>query len=476
VSVLDTTSPKSSDAVAAATPALHRVLQLMGIDRAVGYTLFGRTWSGLSNLITLFFVIRNLRPDEQGFYYTFSSVLALQVFFELGLAYVLLQTASHEWIYLEWAQDGTLAGDPVAKSRVHSLLRFALLWYGLVAALVVAVVLPSGWYFFSTYSSPGVHLNWTGAWCWLVIATAGNLLISPVLALLEGCGLVARVALVRLLQSVAGSAALWFGLSAGWGLNAVPLFNVTGLLCAIGWLMIHRRLFLLEAVSAQAHADRVSWRREIWPFQWKIAVSWLSGYFTMQLFNPVAFASQGPASAGRVGMTVSVVNGLSILAASWISTKAAPMGGLIARQQYAELDMLFFRSLRQSTAAMCLGAACAWTVDLYLHVVGSVYASRLLEPVAMALFLGSAAVTHIVYCEATYLRAHKKEPFLVLSLLAGGAVAISTVWLGRSFGTTGMAAGYFAVNLVIGLGFGTWIFNHKRKAWHRFITTPLLDR
>jgi hypothetical protein len=38
-----------------------------------------------------------LTAVEQGFYYTFGSVLALQVFVKLGLVTVIVQMASHEW-------------------------------------------------------------------------------------------------------------------------------------------------------------------------------------------------------------------------------------------------------------------------------------------------------------------------------------------------------------------------------------------
>ncbi len=45
----------------------------------------------------------------------------------------------------------------------------------------------------------------------------------------------------------------------------------------------------------------ISWRREVWPFQWKIAVSWLCDYFIFQLFTPVLFAFRGPVEAGQDG-------------------------------------------------------------------------------------------------------------------------------------------------------------------------------
>ena len=65
-----------------------------------------------------------------------------------------------------------------------------------------------------------------------------------------------------------------------------------------------------------------------------------------------------------------------------------------------------------------------------------------------------------------YLRAHKQERFMVNSI--GGALYTGAmVWLlGRSFGAGGIAAGYLAGTLVIGLGFGTYTFQRYRRLWH----------
>ena len=77
-------------------PVATRLLRRVGIDRAVGFAVLGRAWSALAGLVTLVLMTRCLSPEQQGYYVTFGSVLATAVFFELGLALVLMQFASHE--------------------------------------------------------------------------------------------------------------------------------------------------------------------------------------------------------------------------------------------------------------------------------------------------------------------------------------------------------------------------------------------
>ena len=138
----------------------------------------------ISGLVTLLLVVRFLSPDEQGYYYTFASLLAMQVLFELGMSFVVMQFASHEMAQLTWVHEGIVEGDKLAKGRLRSLLVLVTKWYGVIAVLIVVVILPAGWIFFSvTY--PQSKVNWQIAWIWLVLAAAINICFMPLLALLE---------------------------------------------------------------------------------------------------------------------------------------------------------------------------------------------------------------------------------------------------------------------------------------------------
>lgn len=93
---------------------------------------------------------------------------------------------------------------------------------------------------------------------------------------------------------------------------------------------------------------QVNYRLEIFPFQWKIALSWISGYFIFQLFNPVLFATEGAIVAGQMGMTLTVLNSIMALSFSWMTTKVPVYSELIAKKDYNQLDSLFNKALIQS--------------------------------------------------------------------------------------------------------------------------------
>ena len=449
-----------------ATAQVSRLLRLIGIDRAIGWTLIGRGWSALAGPVTLLLVASFLSPEEQGFYYVFGNILGLQIFFELGLSYVILQFASHEKAKLEWSQGGILEGDAITKGRLASLFRRGLIWYGTSAVLVIAVVLPAGLVFFERYQPVGVSVEWQFPWIWVVLASAGALFVSPIFAVLEGCGLVAEVALMRVGQSIGGNLVLWLALWQQWGLFANAAIATFGLLWGLAWLWLYKRSFLLDLVSTSSKEASISWWSEVWPFQWKIALSWLSGYFIFQLFNPVLFAFHGPVVAGQMGMSLNVMTAITIMALAWVNTKAAPFGILIARRQFKELDRLFFPCLWQSFSLVVLAGTAFWLAGFYLYATGHPFSQRILGPLPLGLLVLTAVLNHIVFAEGLYLRAHKQEPFLWISILIACLTVLSTYFLGRQFGAVGMMTGYFLVNVVLGLGVGTWIFRQKRRLWH----------
>lgn len=447
---------------------MKKLLSYMGVDHAIVYTLMGRGWGLISGVIILFLVVRFLTPDEQGYYYTFASLLAMQVLFELGMSFVVMQFASHEMAHLTWANENTLVGDPQAKARLRSLLLLVGKWYGVIAALIIIIVLPAGWVFFSI-NHPQSSVNWQIAWFWLVVAAAINVCFLPLLALLEGCGRVTEVARLRIYQNIVGSLAAWLLLMNGGGLLAIPAMSTGLALTVMFWLWRTKKLFFKDLFFQVADCKiGISWKAEIWPLQWKIALSWLSGYFIFQLFTPVLFAYRGAVEAGQVGMSFSIVNALMSIAMAWMSTKAPQFGTLVARKDYASLDRMFKLTLSRSLLVMLVFGVILCLTNYYLHLAGVQFATRFLDPLPFTLLMLATTLNYVTYAQAAYLRAHKQEPFLWISLLSAVLIAGLTLLLGKAYGAMGVMSGYLAVCTVVGFGWGSLIFFSKRREWQKY--------
>ena len=446
---------------------LRKTLTGLGIDRALAYSIALRLFQLIAGIGSLVLIARHLTAAQQGFYFTYGSILGLQVFFDLGLSAVISQFASHEMVLLTFTHENTLQGCSEARERIASLLRMALRWYSWAALLLIVGLLPSGLGFFAQSKDAGSVGHWEWAWAWLAIAAAGSLATSPILSLIEGCGQVAEIALIRTIQELCAYAVLWWALTLGLGLFSVSIFQTTRLVVVIVWLLGKRRKFIFELLSCAKTSNSFKWWVHIWPLQWKIALSWLCGYFIFQIFNPVLFHYQNAEVAGRMGMSLAATGAISSIAIAWVGTKYPKFGMLVATRDFVSLDALFFRSFLQSMFVIVSGAASCWLIIYYLHYYHYPFSERILDPLTFAILLGATCANHVVSCFAIYLRAHKQEPFLIISIISGFCVSVSAVLLAPRYGAFGISLGYLTNCILVGLLGGTWIFTVKRREWHR---------
>ncbi len=441
----------------------HWLRHVLGVDRAVGFTVLARVWASSAGLVTVALIARFLSPAEQGYYYTFGSLVAMQMVFELGFSLVILQLASHERAKLSISTTYDISGDPVAHARLASIIQKSVRWYSVAGLLLAVTLVPAGLYFFHTHQH-GHDVRWVLPWCLAALITVLNFQLDPLLSFFEGCGYVANIARLRFAQSVTGSALAWVALITSHGLFAPAMMLLGMASCSLVWLFSKQKL-LFGLLKGHPGGNRIRWNEEVWPFQWRIAVSWFSGYFIYWLFNPVLFAYHGPVEAGRMGMSLSLANAIMNIAVSWVSTKSAPFGTLIARKEYRQLDHTFFRALWQSTAVALAGGATAWLGTIFLNAQNIHFAQRLLDPSSIAMLMLYMIMNVIIFSQAYYLRAHKQEVFLLNSVVGAITVTACTFLFGRIYGAQGIVVSCCIGN-VMGVVWATHKFFKYRRLWH----------
>jgi hypothetical protein len=442
----------------------HWLRHGLGLDRAVGFMVLARFWSSAAGLVTVALIARFLSPAEQGYYYTFGSLVAVQIVFELGFSFVILQMASHERARLSISQDDDITGESVAHARLASVIQKSVRWYSVAALLMAVTVIPVGFYFFYTHQHPGQTVAWRLPWCLDALMAVINFQLDPLLSFLEGCGYVPQIAHLRFKQSVTGSVLAWLALLSHHGLLAPAMMLCGTAAVSTIWLLGKRKL-LFGLLRFPTGTNRIQWGQEVWPFQWRIAVSWFCGYFIFFLFNPVLFAFRGAVEAGQMGMSLSLANAIQNIAVAWVSTKSAPFGTLIARKEYRHLDQTFFQALWQSSAVATAGALTAWLACVYLNVEHIGFAQRLLDPTSIIMLLITMLTNVVIFAQAYYLRAHKQEVFFVNSVVGALSVAACTMVFGRYYGARGIVVSCCIGN-ILGLLWATYKFQKYRRIWH----------
>jgi len=448
-----------------------RFANLIGMDKAIAYSSGARIVQVFTGVIGIFFIALYLNGVEQGFYYTFGSILAIQSFFELGLTGIITQYVAHEAVYLKINDDFTFWGEENYKSRLASLVQFSVKWYFIISVAFLLAILLVGYIFFTKYDESGGSVSWKIPWLILSVSTAIKLFQSPFNSILMGLGKVKEMNEIAFYQQIFIPVSMWICLVCNFKLNVVGISSFIGV--AIWFVYILRTDFykLLLNLWRQQITERVSYMKEIFPYQWKIALSWISGFFIFQLFNPVLFATEGAVVAGQMGMTLTVLNAIQSFAFSWQNTKVPQYSALIELKQYGALDSLFNKSLKQMTS-ICAVLLCAMFVSVWFLKItgigfrGQALGDRFLGYWPMLFMLIPVLANQFVSSWAIYLRCHKQEPFLVQSIVMGILCSLSTFELGKLFGLYGITLGYCCLTVFVSLPWSYYIFVNKKKEWH----------
>lgn len=451
---------------------LPSIAQKIGIDKSIAYTSGARIIQGFTGVISVFFISTFLTSVEQGFYYTFGSILALQVFFELGLTGIMQQYVAHEASHLELDETLNYQGDLKYKSRLASLVRFCLKWYSVLAIMVFVFLLIIGYVYFTRFgTTQDSGVEWRLPWIFICIGTAIQLFQSPLNAILRGLGFVKDMSKIGFYQQLIIPLCSWLGLAVGLKLYVLSISYVFTVAIWQIYVIRHKQYRILINLIKTEITECVEYFKEIFPYQWRIALSWVSGYFIFQLFNPVLFATEGAVVAGQMGMTLQALNAIQSLSLSWQNTKVPLYSKLIALKDYTSLDKIFNKTLNQMvcicTALLIACFGFIWLLRVtQFHLNDNVLADRFLGYFPMLLMAIPIFTQQYVGSWATYLRCHKKEPFLVNSVVGGVMCMASTLCLGNLYGLYGITIGYCVIQLILCF-WAYHIYVTKKAEWHK---------
>jgi O-antigen/teichoic acid export membrane protein len=423
------------------------------------YSLLFKASQAGAGILTIGLIAEYMDPVAQGYYYAFASLIALQSFFELGLYLVVSVSASHEWAHLRLSSDGSIDGNSDALSRLVSLGRFVFKWYGAAAGVFLLSTGGLGFLFFTMNHASGV--DWTGPWLLHVAFSAGSLWLLPFLSLLEGCDRFDSTARFRLLQTLVSSAALWIVLFSGGQLWAMPTFSGLSLSLLLVYLGWSQRQFFASFRKPPSRAS-LSWRYDLFPMQWRLALQGLFSYLSLPLYPVLIFAVEGAVSAGRLGMSLQIVSAMQSLALVLMSTRAPRLAIAVAQRQHDSLDDQWRRACVQTMLLMLTLSLFFLAILTLANSFSLTVTQRLLPVSACAMLAAGSMLALAVQCAAVFMRAHKVEMLTSVGVVSGIAYGLAA-WLAASnWGAIGVAASYLAITAFVTLPLTGWVFTKMR--------------
>ncbi len=435
--------------------SINAVRGIMDLDFHVLSTLVLRAWGIGAGFLTTLLLPIMLSASELGYYFAFASILGLQVFFELGFNQVITQIAGHEAAELTVDEDGSLNGGSIHLARLGALSRLTHRWYLIAAVAFILGVGPGGLWFFGKSQALTAEA-WVLPWLTLVATTGANLYLSPRLAFLEGCGRIGNVARLRLYQSLLGYGCAWIILFAGGGLWAAVCVPLVSCLFTAFWLRRGHRFGRHLPMRTQG-AAAMSWRRDILPLQWRISLSWISGYFIFSLFTPLIFSTAGATAAGRFGLSMAIFSGLSTVSMSWMYAKVPDFARLASRSDITGLNRIFRAAASRAVSVTVVLCVSLVILSRFVTLYRPEFAARLLSTTDLSLLAIAVVANAAISSMATYMRAFREEPMLPISIVTA-ALTSGTVYVASGIGVTTMLALYAGITAGITLPWTSVLF------------------
>ena len=421
-----------------------------------------RLFQAISGLVTIYVLTLTLSPVEQGWYYSFLSLSSLFTIFDLGLSVVLLQLSSHYFVGNHWGKKGLIHGKNI--DRFLSLLSQSSHLYFKLGFVFFFVMIPAGIIFFGLKSSNLLFTTqWKAPWVVLVMATTLNIFLLPFFSIIEGSGSIKEVYNIRLIQGILGSLVCWIVLLNGgvlWAITMVPIITFL-----VGTLWILFKYSILLRYACQQRRFHISWSNEVWPLQWRIGLSWLSGYLLTQIYTPTLFYYHGAKVAGQMGLSLTLANMLGLLAQSWIARRVPSMAQAVSQKKWQDFDQIFRRDFMVSVIFYVFGvlAFCF----LYQLISSTKYSERILSFWPFLGLLVVVLINHIGGALAAHLRSYKKEPLVWVSL-AGTILTVPIAFVSAAYySVSGVVGSILLVQLLLTLPLSVHLWAKYNRAWRQ---------
>ncbi|MEO1528325.1 MAG: hypothetical protein AAFX06_23120 [Planctomycetota bacterium] len=431
---------------------IARTGRLIQLDRTLLFALASRVWQAASGPVTVALILRYLTPGQQGVYYTLVTIVGVQAFFELGLLNVLVSQAGH-------AHAGETESEDSSRQRMHLLIRSSFRWFAVASLLYGLTSLSYGWY---TYSASDAPEGWRGPLCCLIPLAALTVFLSPILALLEGAGQRQFVYLLRLIQMVMGSLAVWSCLVVGLGIWTLVVSIAVQLACML-WAAARLRHLYPGGTDVVEGRDEFRWSRDVLPSQWRLAVASAAYHFATQLFPLIVLTFHTTIEAGRLGMTLTITTAIQMFSASWVQTKYSVAAQQHARGSREEAGTMWRQAAIISSVVLICGFG---ALALLIPATGWLRAdlpTRFIEPWQVACLGIGAVAFHGVSLQSFYVLSRGGNPLLLASLIGSLAVGAGVWGLGYVYGTAGIALAYSCFAVAIALPVHTWAYLRYRK-------------
>jgi O-antigen/teichoic acid export membrane protein len=435
-------------------------LKVFGLDSLVLFSITAKIAQAFGMLILLASVNYSLDEIQRGFYFSFTSLAALQIFFELGIGVVVMQHAARFIVSCGGSLESNIKTNEEAVDRIIGLFHFNIIWTFFAGLCLFIIIFPLGVFFFNSIPESNT-VSWFYEWLLLSISIGLFLPISSQLSFFEGAGYLSEVLKLRLLLAILSYMVAILALFFGMGLYAVSFLFITQITITIFWMITKKRVVFKKMFSKfPTFTNFTVWLRRLLPMQWKIAVSWVCGYISFQTATPITLSYFGATAAGELGLFLNITNMFIGFMGAWMTTKIPIFSKFIEDGHIKGLNSLYSLTIKRSILVFC-------TLSIVIYLIAQIYLNysqpKFMTTLSVLSFIFIAGLASISYAQAVYLRSFLQELFVPSSLAYAICVLILIPILLPLYKLNGLLASFIIAGF-ISTSMTTYIYlSFKRK-------------
>ena len=444
--------------------SIKKIFILLFEDKDLFNTTLNQGFKLISGPLFLLLIPFYISREVQGYWFSFMSISALSILADLGFTIIILQFSAHEFAFLKY--ENQVLSPIEDKLNVHlerlaSVFRFSINWLKKIILLAFPIILVIGFWLFNSKDD---NVNWLLPWIVYTLGAAIMFANTVILSFIEGCNNVAITQRIRFYNTLINFIILFPLLILGFNLFALAISLLLSSLLTSVIIILKFRSFLNQ-LWVLSKANYYNLFPEFWLFFKKYSLSVVSGFLVIQIFTPLAFHFYGAVEAGKVGLTMSLATAIFSISNVWFQSIAPRVNILTSQKNWSILNKLIFERL--IFALLTYLISFAFFGLIFYQLQNSFFTkitSRFLPPVGILILFFYWLIQLPVYIMAFYLRAHKKEPYMYLSIFG----AVGTVFL-TILTVNFLPFQYIYLSLlitaIIGFPFAYSIFVKKKSDW-----------
>lgn len=426
-------------------------------------TLINQIWRLVSGPVIMLLIPLFLTETQQGYWFLFTSLSALSIFADLGFSNIILQFSAHEFAFLSFSNAGLLVGDERHLNKLAAFFKFTIKWIGIISALVFPIIYIIGIVYFIRDDVLSVYLL---PWTIYSIGALINFFNTSILSFIEGLNRIAEVQKIRFVVSVINTCIVIIVLLLHGNIFALALGMFISA-CTIFMSLFGKFRKFLSQLLTIAKIYNYSWRKEVMPLFIRYALSFSSGYFIFQIYTPLMHYFHGPILSGKVGMSLALIMAIFNIANIWLYTITPQINMLVSTKNWSLLDILFAKRLLFSLLTYgIIGIG----VVIFILLFGRVWLipkilGRFLSVIPMSVLFICYFIQLFVNALALYLRGHKQEPYMVLSIISAVWISGTTFLIGKFLSADFFFCGFLSMQ-ILGSPIAYLIFRRCKNIWH----------